>query len=76
MLGELSPKSGTAVQHPQARVGVFAQSNVEDLVQGKGQLTALKHMKALFPDGGNLCLFGVNFISMSLVSSICCPSDD
>ena len=54
MLGELRPKSGTALQHPQARVGVFAQSNVENLVQGKGQLTALKHMKALFPEGERL----------------------
>ena len=51
MLGELRPKSGTALQHPQARVGVFAQSNVEDLVQGKGQLTALTHLKALYPEG-------------------------
>ena len=51
MLGELRPKSGTALQHPQARVGVFAQSNVEDLVQGKGQLTALTHLKALHPEG-------------------------
>lgn len=76
MLGELSPKSGTAVQHPQARVGVFAQSNVEDLVQGKGQLTALKHMKALFPDGANFCLFSFLIIFMSLILSFCCPSDD
>ena len=51
MLGELRPKSGSAVQHPQARIGTFAQSNVEDLVQHKGHLTSLKHMKALFPDG-------------------------
>lgn len=51
MLGELMPKSGTSVQHPQARIGVFAQSNAEDLVKTKGHLTALKHMKALFPDG-------------------------
>ncbi len=56
MLGELRPKSGTAVQHPQARIGVFAQSNVEDLVQGKGQRTALKHMKALFPEGERLSM--------------------
>ena len=57
MLGELTPKSGTSLQHPQARIGVFAQSNVEDLVQTKGQLTALKHMKALFPEGrDSLCL--------------------
>ena len=53
MLGELRPKSGSAGQHPQARIGMFAQSNVEDLVQGKGQLTALKHMKALYPDGNS-----------------------
>ena len=56
MLGELRPRSGAALQHPQARVGVFAQSNVEDLVQGKGQLTALKHMKALFPEGERLAM--------------------
>ena len=57
MLGELMPKSGTSLQHPQARIGVFAQSNVEDLVQTKGQLTALKHMEALFPEGSDcLCL--------------------
>ena len=57
MLGELTPKSGTSLQHPQARIGVFAQSNVEDLVQTKGQLTALEHMKALFPEGrDSLCL--------------------
>ena len=54
MLGELRPKSGSAIQHPQARVGTFAQSNVEDLVQHKGHLTSLKHMKALFPDGETL----------------------
>ena len=51
MLGELRPKSGSAVQHPQARIGTFAQSNVEDLVQHRGHLTSLKHLKALFPDG-------------------------
>lgn len=51
MLGELTPNSGTCVQHPQARRGVFAQSNVEDLVQTKGNLTALQHMKALFAEG-------------------------
>ena len=60
MLGELRPKSGTAIQHPQARIGVFAQSNVEDLVQGKGQLTVLKHMKALFPEGERLALHAVH----------------
>ena len=73
MLGELRPKSGTAVQHPQARIGVFAQSNVEDLVQGKGQLTALKHMKALFPEGDGLAMHAVHTeVAVTPLSSTAC----
>lgn len=67
MLGDLCPRSGTALQHPQARIGVFAQSNVEDLVQEKGQLTALKHMKALFPEGERLLMHAENASNVLIV---------
>lgn len=56
MLGELSPVSGSVQWHPQAKFGVFAQDNVERLVIGRGQISALAHMKELHPDGKSLTL--------------------
>ena len=51
MMGELAPGGGSLQRHPQAKVGFFAQDNVERLVIGKGGSSALAHMKELHPDG-------------------------
>ncbi len=72
MLGELTPKSGTSLQHPQARIGVFAQSNVEHLVQTRGQLSPLEHMKVLFPEGRDaLCRSG-SYWAVASRACLCC----
>ena len=54
MLGELDPVSGSVQRHPQAKLGVFAQDNVERLVIGKGASSALAHLKELHPEGEQL----------------------
>lgn len=53
MMGELAPGGGSMQRHPQAKIGFFAQDNVERLVIGKGASSALAHMKELHPDGVN-----------------------
>lgn len=47
--GDLAPVAGTVVQHPQARTAVFAQHNVEELVQDRGESSPLSYMQSLFP---------------------------
>ncbi|CAL8465918.1 g5454 [Coccomyxa elongata] len=65
MMGELAPGGGSVQLHPQAKIGFFAQDNVERLVIGKGASSALAHMKELHPDvkeqelRGHLGSFGI-----------------
>ncbi len=59
MLGELSPARGDVRRHPQAKVGVFAQNNVEQLVIGQGATSALVHMKELHPGGEGILLWNL-----------------
>ncbi|BDA48302.1 probable ATP-binding cassette sub-family F member 3 [Coccomyxa sp. Obi] len=65
MMGELAPGGGSVQRHPQAKIGFFAQDNVERLVIGKGASSALAHMKELHPDvkeqelRGHLGSFGI-----------------
>ena len=51
MLGELTPGAGLVQRHSQARIGVFAQDNVEALVVGRGGSSALAYAKELHPEG-------------------------
>lgn len=51
ILGELSPESGDVRRHPQAKIGVFAQNNVERLVIVRAGTSALAYMKELNPEG-------------------------
>ena len=51
MLGELCPGAGLVTRHPQAKVGLFAQNNVEALVLGRGGSSALALLKELHPGG-------------------------
>eukprot|EP00884_Botryococcus_braunii_P007022 jgi/Botrbrau1/16320/Bobra.0066s0088.1 len=50
MVGELQPTSGSVRQLPQAKLGVFLQHHVEDLIGKAGEGgTPLSHLAALFP---------------------------
>lgn len=66
MLGDLTPISGSVQRHAQAKVALFAQDNVERLVIGKGDVSALAHMKELHPDGARppLCVVLFFFLRM------------
>lgn len=50
-LGELHEESGSILRHPQARIGVFAQNIVEQLIVDKADCSALEYMTTLYPEG-------------------------
>ena len=69
MLGELKPGAGLVTRHPQAKVGVFAQNNVEALVgRPRAGSSALAHLKELHPDGA-----GLDGVHASLAHGMECP---
>lgn len=51
VLGELREGSGSISRHAQARVGVFAQDIVEQLIIDKAESSALKYMADMHPGG-------------------------
>ncbi len=73
MLGELAPGVGLVTQHPQAKVGLFAQNNVEALVVGQGKSSALQHLKQLHPEGLCACSFPAVMQPSSLAVSAAPP---